>query len=334
MNPDTNALPVVDERMVDILLLEMLHVDDGFRSWFCSLIDPGSGTSVSLVSARHSVFETSSGETDIEIVCAQEGASVGYLIENKIYAPFMPRQLERYRMRGEQGRLSGKWASFRVVLIAPQKYLSGLRQEERQFLDIEVPYETVLDWFEQARRPDLAFKQHMLVKAIASGRKGYVKQADSAMTEFWRSYWLHLKSPGSTIIMAEPPEKGRDSSWIDFMVPWKAPKCKLYHKFRKGTVELVIECRDSGRAEALLAPMLNKDMEFAATKSTAAVCIPVPVIDHHMAFGLLAESINHAVAQLERLQNLAISPEFKAAVSNLGRFRNGPDFDAGAAGSE
>ncbi|TIP73331.1 MAG: hypothetical protein E5X53_17270 [Mesorhizobium sp.] len=319
MNLDANVLPVVDERMIDILLLEMLHIDSRFRSWFCALIDPQSGTSVSLVSARHSVFETSTGETDVEIVCAENAIKVGYLVENKIHAPFMPRQLERYRMRGDEGRVSGKWGSFRVVLLAPQKYLAGLCEEERQFLDIEVPYEAVLDWFEKAGRPDLAFKRHILTTAIASARKGYVKQADRAMTEFWRSYWLHLKSPGSIVEMAEPPEKGRDSSWIDFLIPRKAPKCRLYHKFRKGTVELVIACRDAERAEALFAPMLDEDMEFAAGKATAAVCIRVPPIDHHIAFALLSARVNSAVAQLGRLQNLSVSPEFRAALSDLDR---------------
>lgn len=318
MTLDSNVLPVVDERMIDILLLEMFHTDAGFRDWAFGIIGRAGGPPLSLVSARHSVFESSSGETDIEVVCEEaNGFRIGFLIENKVYAHFMPRQLERYRMRGEEGRLAGRWDSFRVILVAPQQYLSGLPADQRQHLDAELPYEAILAWLEAEGREQLSFKRYMLERGVASGRKGYVKQPDAAMTKFWRDYWEWLRSSGSKLAMAEPHLKGRDSSWIDFTVPWQAPKCKLYHKFKKGSVELVVESRDAERAEAFLGSILGEGMIFVPTKSTASVCIDVPMVDHRFEFSAVEQQISRAVMEAERLQALAVSPEFKEAVAGM-----------------
>jgi hypothetical protein len=317
---DMNTLPVVDERMVDIVLLELLHIDAQFREWFFDLIAPCEGSLLSFVAARHSVFETSSGETDIEAVCASaDGTRMGFLIENKVYAPFMPRQLERYRMRGEEGCVSGKWDVFRVVLVAPQRYLTALAPEERRHLDAEIPYEAISRWIGLSGQGHLGFKRHLLEKAIASGRKGYVKQVDAAMTKFWHDYWSWLRASGSPVSMQEPQEKGRSSSWIDFMVPWQAPKCRLYHKFLSESVELVVNSRDAAAAERLIAPLLEEGMRFKATDTTVSACISVPAMDHRREFAGQLPQAMQALAQAERLLALAVTASFRHAVVELSK---------------
>jgi len=320
MTHDVNMLPIVDERMIDILLIELLHTDQAFREWFAEGVLPGSG--YRLRSVRHSVFETSSGETDVETVwSAADGNVFAVLVENKISAAFMAMQLERYRMRGEEGVTAGRWENFRVVLLAPASYLSGLRPGEKACIDAEIAYEDILGWLGSDGREAFSFKRLMLAKAIDSARKSYVKTLDVAMTEFWRSYWNLLRESGSEVTMDEPVAKGRDSSWIEFRLPWQAGRARLYHKFKKQTVELVIPSRDPGRAEELLAPFLGEGMTYVPTKSTASVCINVPAVDHRMPLGSQTDGIARAVSEAARLQALAVSPEFRAVAAELAERR-------------
>lgn len=317
MTMDDNVLRIVDERMIDLLLLEAIHTEPEFRNWLFSYVTEHR-TRISLVSARHSAFETSSGETDIEVVCETlEGHTIGLLFENKIYAPFMPRQLARYRERGEEGVRRERWQAFQVVLVAPRGYIDRLTPDERDQLDATLPYERILQWFAENRLPRYAFKEFMLEKAISSGKKGYVKQVDEAMTRFWRDYWQWLCASGSLVKMDEPPEKGRDSSWIEYRLPWEASKCRLYHKFKKGAVELVVACRDPELAEQTLTPLLEEGMEFRTTRSTAVVCIEVPKIEHRLDFDGCLDEVRVAVAQAERLLALALSSGFRQAAKTM-----------------
>ncbi|RWH78021.1 MAG: hypothetical protein EOR78_29250 [Mesorhizobium sp.] len=69
------------------------------------------------------------------------GSRCGLLIENKIRALRKARQIERYRMRGDEGIAKGLWDKFLVILAAPQRYADALLTEEQEFLDGYLTYE-------------------------------------------------------------------------------------------------------------------------------------------------------------------------------------------------
>jgi hypothetical protein len=306
-------IPTADEKMIDFAFLELLIVDQSFRHWVCERVLGGRHE---LVTARHSVNETSSGETDIECVWRDEdGGHVAVLIENKVYAPFMPNQLERYQSRAQDGILSGKWRGSVVVLLAPRKYLENMSPVEAGFTDAMISHENVLEWLRAQDRPDLAFKIMLMERSVFFSKKGYQKLADAAMTEFWRACWHRTTGQIGTIRMDEPGIKGKNSSWMDFRAPWEAPKCKIYYKFQKGTVELVVKTRNCVALVEALQPLLSPDMRVVAKASEVAVEIKAPVINHHRVFSSLEPDLLVADAGLLELYTLSVSQGYREAVA-------------------
>jgi hypothetical protein len=312
-------IPTADEKMIDFAFLELLIVDQSFRQWVCDRVLGGKHE---LVTARHSVNETSSGETDIESVWRdEEGGHVAVLVENKVYAPFMPNQLERYQVRAQDGILAGRWSGSVVVLLAPRKYLENISPVEADFTDATISHEDVLEWLKAQDRPDLAFKIMLMERSVFFSKKGYMKLADTAMNDFWRACWKRTKGQAGTIRMDEPGIKGKNSSWMDFRAPWEAPKCKIYYKFQKGTVELVVKTRNSAALAEALYPLLSPDMVVVPKASEVAVEIKAPVINHHRVFSSLEPDLLIADAGLLELYALSVSRGYREAVALANRLQ-------------
>jgi hypothetical protein len=75
-------LASVEERDIDLLLMEEFQISDGFVAWFCD-----------------SISDTD-GETDLLLRVIIGNRRIGVLIENQISAPEQDEQGERYHIRG------------------------------------------------------------------------------------------------------------------------------------------------------------------------------------------------------------------------------------------
>jgi hypothetical protein len=96
-------LLTVEERDIDLLLMEEFHVSSAFVSWFAVQVRVGDAT---FAGAWHSVSDTD-GETDLLLRVVSGGTRTAILIQNKVAAPEQSRQDERYHIRGARSRDAG-----------------------------------------------------------------------------------------------------------------------------------------------------------------------------------------------------------------------------------
>jgi hypothetical protein len=169
---ETSPLSMVDEQDIDLMLLEELCVSPSFRSWLVETLFGGNLEVGEFQGAWHSVTDPSGGESDLILAFIPPGRDrvTALLIENKIDAPFQPRQDEQYRERGERGRDVGLWHDFHTCLIAPRKYLETNRDVA---FDRRITYEEIASWF--AAQPEDAryeMREDLLRGAIERSRLG------------------------------------------------------------------------------------------------------------------------------------------------------------------
>ena len=86
----------VQERDIDLVLVEQLHVSSAFADWLTRRLNL---TSAAVETARHSVYREH-GETDVLVIVRRGEERVAVMIEDKIGAPMQPGQCERYHLRG------------------------------------------------------------------------------------------------------------------------------------------------------------------------------------------------------------------------------------------
>src|SRR4051812_20400751 len=98
-------LVTVEERDIDLLLMEEFHVSEPFVRWFCKQV--GLMEQLAFDGAWHSVSNTD-GETDLLLRVRVGNRRIGVLIENKVAAPEQEKQDERYHRRGIRAQEEGK----------------------------------------------------------------------------------------------------------------------------------------------------------------------------------------------------------------------------------
>jgi hypothetical protein len=135
----------MQERDLDLVILEELHAESGFDRWFAGRIGLVGFT---CRRATHSVSARANakwGETDVLALFSRGEESVAVLIEDKIAAQFQDTQAERYRERGDQLVDDGEAGRALIVLVAPKAYLSGVPEGDPW--DARLTVEELRDWF-------------------------------------------------------------------------------------------------------------------------------------------------------------------------------------------
>lgn len=273
----SKTLRRIEEVMTDLLLCELLGAQPRFVNELCNrLRGSGSGTAVSV---RRSVHETSLGETDVEAVIMFGTERLGLLIENKVRALLMPDQLGRYRRRGEEGLKRGLWQSYAVAVFSPESYQSYIPPSDAAVVDVFITYEWVRSWLAEDDASANAFKIHMLDEAIRDARTGYVKRADSRMTNFHQSVYQIAAHEYPQLRMSWLEQAGYDSSIIHLPHALPARADSLLMKMKMGTAELRIDTRDPIRAERALDAILPYGWRTTRAKGYAGVEIAVGALD-------------------------------------------------------
>lgn len=250
----------VEEVMADVLAMDLIHSCPGFVSEMIA----GLSDSVEpeLLSLKRSVSDPSLGETDIEAIIRIGDRRRGLLIENKIRAPIMQRQFERYRGRGQLGKSKRHWDDFEVILLSPGTYYSALDEDHRRHIDRNVSYEAVIEFL--AKYPEHTFKKYVFELALSDYRKGYIKAPDDIMMGFYQNFYKIASSEFPELRMPKPDVVGGGGTWIYF--PPLYDKVRLIHKFKEIGVELEISTRSGNVLGDKLGPLLEPDMEL--TKSS------------------------------------------------------------------
>lgn len=301
------TLARVEEIVTDVLAMDLLHSSSDF---FRKVLEvAGETPDHCLIAIRRSVYDTSLGETDIELVVDGPDGKCGILIENKIRAPLMDRQFARYRMRGEAGIQNGQWSRFRVLIMSPRSYYEALAVEHTRFIDANLAYEDIVAFL--ADYPVFAFKRHVFQSAITEYRKGYVKSPDAAMTDFYHHYWKVASTEFPQLRMLRPDVVGRDGTWIYFPSLYAGNRVRLIHKFKKIGCELAVTTRNAEQLEEQIAPFLEPDMIVRTTKSMAFVNVKTPAINHILDFAALRTDIVFSLQTLDRLRSWAMNEQVR-----------------------
>ncbi|TCN30180.1 PD-(D/E)XK nuclease family protein [Sinorhizobium americanum] len=300
----------VDEIVTDVLAMDLLHSSPDF---FRKVLEvAGEVGDMGLLAIRRSVADTSLGETDIELVVNGPAGRCGILIENKVRAPLMDRQIARYRMRGEAGIQTGQWTRFRVVLMSPRSYYEALDPEHSTHIDTNLSYEEIVEFL--GGYPEFAFKLHVFESAIADYRKGYVKSPDSAMMDFYQNYWAIASSDFPQLRMLKPGVVGKDGSWIYFPPLYAGNSVRLIHKFKGIGCELAVVTRSAEKLAEALAPFLEPDMIIRPTKSMAFVNVKTPAINHISDFEAVRNDVVLSLQALDRLRAFAMNEEVRRLI--------------------
>ena len=111
----------VYERDIDLYVISNFCSYSGFLNLFLTKINKNGYT----VSSAESSLSDENGESDITIVLEKEKHKIGLLIEDKIDAKAMPKQSDRYDIRGNKGITDKKYDEYYVFIIAPNDYLES-----------------------------------------------------------------------------------------------------------------------------------------------------------------------------------------------------------------
>jgi len=292
-------LASVEERDIDLLLMEEFQITDEFVAWFCAhlgILD------VEPVGAWHSVSDTD-GETDLLLMIIVGTRRIGVMIENKINAPEQDRQAERYHLRGIGSCEAGKFDEYVTVMCAPQQYLDGLPADSPY--QHRISYEAIADWFASCKGRRAAWRHKIMQEAMEQGRRGYTMLVNATRTTFHMEYWEHVQRNHPRIHMHRPTNKGSKSNWI-IMKGHDFPKgVKIHHKVDQQTVELGFQGR---RVEEISDAKSDwpEDILIIQKGKTASLMIRVPTIDLEVAVALQIDAIEEALGAAYRLMPFAI----------------------------
>lgn len=280
---ELNFVESVNERDIDLLILEELQVCQEFRDWFSARVFERP-IFKSHIGAWHSVMDAALGESDLVFIFqaddgTPEGTSTAILIENKIDAVAQPDQGKRYTARGEKGIAEGHWQEFRTCIIAPRRYLQSAAHTESY--DCSILYEEIMAYFVAKRSSDARhdYRAKIVMEGVGQHRRGYQPKISDEMTDFVMAYWQLVQREYPSLGMAEPKPRPAGSTWIYFH-PSDFPKgVDVVHQLTAGFVKVFFTGKAS-EFEAIEARY--KDMEadfngFEIQLAGKSVSLSVPV---------------------------------------------------------
>ena len=287
-------LRTVEERDIDLLLMEEFHVSPEFVAWFSAQVGL---TDVEFSGAWHSVSDHD-GETDLLLRIRTGDGQVGVLIENKIAAPEQANQDARYHLRGSRAQTAGHFDRFVTCICAPEKYLAGIPISSQY--KYRISYEAIRDWYSERRDPRHQWRTQIMNEAIQQGRRGYVMIVNSTKSQFHHDYWDYIQRRHPTILMREPTAKGSKSDWM-IMRSTDMPKgVHIVHKNDKGCVDL-----DFARSKVLdlRAATIDWPEDFRLVQKGGSAVVSLNVRRMDMALSLSAQEalMEEAMAAVHRL---------------------------------
>ena len=231
---NTIELKRVYERDMDMLIMEEFISDKAFARLFLDKINLDDNYSIDRIS--HSL-SNENGESDITIILQYPDNKVALLIEDKITAPTMPAQSERYFKRADEAKKRGDYESYHIFLVAPSAYISAHAIDINANYPNKITYEELAEFFKGKDPVRAVFKYSVISNALNEKEHHYVVNENICVTKFWsalrtlcKEWYPHLEMLGS-----DTP-KGASAAWPEFRT--SCGKIKVVYKSTKGYVDL------------------------------------------------------------------------------------------------
>ncbi|MEZ9367031.1 PD-(D/E)XK nuclease superfamily protein [Vibrio sp. 10N.286.49.E11] len=231
---ERNIFQSVNERDIDLLVLEELNVSDSFAQWFVCRVREEL-IPVKTLSAWHSVIDTNLGESDLVYIYQSDDLSAqALLIENKIDASAQLQQGDRYRLRGKKGIEDSIWQDFRTCIIAPKAYID----RNTEPYDAAISYEEIMVFLVAQGDKRGLYRAQTLKDAIEKNRRGYVATVCPKTTEFAQEYLAYVSKhfPQLNPEKSKPRANGHD--WIHFYPNPLNRKIRIIHQIYGKVIKL------------------------------------------------------------------------------------------------
>jgi hypothetical protein len=322
---DVIQIPSVNERDIDLLMLEEFLATPDFGVWFASQIFGEGCCPGRCISALRSVTQ-SSGESDLEVeYMADDGTRTLFLIENKIGAGLQPQQARRDLERGSEFVDSGGGAAADTIIVAPSRYFAS--EDQTKGFNFRLSYESLRDWFDAAMQLGARrnFKIALLNAGIEKGTLGYQPVTDAPVTLFWQAYWRLLLVLAPELEMPAPEAKPSRSGFISMRPPaLKSLGADIVHKVNKGRVDLQLRKlgEHANAVRKALDPLLEEDMSVERATGSVAIRINVPKMSTLDSFASQESEARLGIAAAKRLMEWCL--KFRNEVSDARRALQAP----------
>lgn len=233
----------MQERDLDLFILEELHSGTGFAEWLASRVGLEGyefETAEHSVSAKH---DAKWGETDVLAFFRRGSERMAVLIEDKIAASFQDRQAERYHERARQIVSKGEASAYRTILIAPGSYLAGVPRDE--YWQHRIPIDDIAHWFSQIDNSHARWRHNVLSSCLRRAQKNTCANNETR-AQFSRDFSSFLSRNHSDFSHSA----NRGDNWgltIDFK---DRPKyVTLAWKLNQNLVDITFERHHKGKVD-------------------------------------------------------------------------------------
>lgn len=226
-----NLLPIeaIQERDIDLILLEELNVDNTFSEWLINEMNFPKLTKN--LGAWRSITDFGLGETDVLFSYKSDNKQIYILIENKLDASFQDKQYERYLKRADKYMKNGDCDLAFVILIAPKMYCDNQNEFENF-----ITYEQIADRLKFIGNKRYLFKRQLFKIALEKLRRGYKPINSLPVQKFWHSYWKFKEENFPNLRMKKPGIVPANSDW-PMLYDANLKGITFYHKLAQGNVD-------------------------------------------------------------------------------------------------
>lgn len=258
----------VSEHDMDMLIMEEFICNEEFREIFLEKLNI---KRCKVDKAYHSLTDAN-GESDLTFIVESEGTKYGILIEDKIDAPTMDKQSERYYIRGNEGVKRGEYEKPYILLVCPKEYWEEHLEDKNAKYEYVVFYEELREYL--LTKDDLRshYKLEIIEQALDAKKKGYQLVANDSVTEFWKEMQQFCEKNYPSLYMCyDGKPKGSASTWIYFKTALKG--VRIVYKTEPGLVDLEFDGYGNKIAELdeIISPYKDKNMDVYQIGKTAVL---------------------------------------------------------------
>ena len=290
-----SMLPVeaIQERDVDLILLEEFATDNSFCEWFINELDlPKISENLGV---WRSITDYGLGETDVLFSYRSGSERIYILIENKLDASFQDKQYERYLQRAENYVTDNSCDSAFTILVAPKLYCDNQSEFESY-----VSYEQISKRLEFTGTKRNLFKSNLLKIASEKLRRGYQPVNSEPVQKFWHSYWEFKDGKYPNLRMKKPDIVPQNSDW-PMLYDDNLKGIVFYHKLGQGNTDATFKSF-SNETEFKIREMLPKKYELVKHSKNFSIRIFSGKTDRTMDFNTQKEIVNKGLENLEELR--------------------------------
>ncbi len=281
------------ERDIDLLVINNF-INGKLNKLF---LDKANLIDYKVIDVEHSYFDADLGESDVTIILEKDNNKIGFLIEDKIDAPAMNLQPERYEERGKKGIKDRKYDEFKTFIIAPEQYLNSNPYVEKY--QYQISYEEILEVLS-----DDIYARTLITKALEEKETGYIIIENEMVTKFWERYYEFIRMFYPTIRIHEiHGPRGSKAAWPELLTDYK--QVVIMHKSDRGYMDLTF-----GKMSEYIDVFNNyvkdvaSNLNIVKTGKSLSIRLNVPIIDFKKDFDNYIEEMHECMKSALKLYDI------------------------------